>query len=135
MTVSWPTLTADLVYQQNIQGTPGSGATVTSHEDAGQESFHISRTSRLAEARRQHPGHPRHEPSATSSDFLILPELLAGHSTAGGGGIAESATAYTGPVTLNKSVRVKGRILSGDTWSALTEAVYASGCLTKLAHI
>jgi len=66
--------------------------------------------------------------SSTSSDFLISVSLEAGETTGGqAGGIAETATRYAGPITLDRSTHIKARTLSGGTWSALTEAVFALG--------
>ncbi|MHC4518979.1 MAG: lamin tail domain-containing protein, partial [Planctomycetota bacterium] len=68
---------------------------------------------------------------ATSSDFLISAELTASEGAGAGAatpsGIAPTAISYTGPLTLDASAPVKARALSGDTWSALNEAVFAVG--------
>ncbi|MHC4745535.1 MAG: lamin tail domain-containing protein, partial [Planctomycetota bacterium] len=61
---------------------------------------------------------------AGSSDFLISAELVAGQ--AGQGDVSPTATAYTGPITLNKSTTIKARVLNG-AWSALHESAYAVG--------
>jgi hypothetical protein len=62
--------------------------------------------------------------STTSSDMLISAELI----------IAEAvpinnidAIEYTGPITLTGSTRIKARVLHGNTFSALNEAVFAVG--------
>lgn len=39
-----------------------------------------------------------------------------------GGAVSGSALAYSGPVTLSTGTRVKARVLSGTTWSALNQA-------------
>lgn len=67
--------------------------------------------------------------SATSSDFLLSVELVATKSSPAPGPatITPSVVRYTVPVTLTQSCRVKARALSGNTWSALNEAVYAVG--------
>jgi len=68
--------------------------------------------------------------STTSSDFLLSVELSASKAPAGGptpSGVSASAVRYTGPVSLSKSTVVKARALSGTTWSALNEAVFAVG--------
>ncbi|HRT51273.1 MAG TPA: lamin tail domain-containing protein [Anaerohalosphaeraceae bacterium] len=121
-----------LVHQQNITGTPGSGASVTSHDDMGQESFDISTHIGALKPGTNILAIHGMNVSANSSDFLILPELLAGTSTLGGGAIAESAVAYTGPVTLEKSIRITARILNNSKWSALTDAVYVVGPVHNL---
>jgi hypothetical protein len=43
------------------------------------------------------------------------------------GGTSPTAIRYTTPLTLSQSTRVKARVLSGTTWSALNEAVFAVG--------
>jgi len=72
--------------------------------------------------------------STTSSDFLISAEL-----SASGGGSAGSVLPgvieYTGPVKLTQSVKVKARVLSGNSWSALNEAVYAVGHVAENLRI
>jgi len=72
--------------------------------------------------------------STTSSDFLISAELLA---TGGGSDSSDlpGVMEYTGPITLPHSVQVKSRVLSGDTWSALNEAVYAVGPVAENLRI
>ena len=67
--------------------------------------------------------------STTSSDFLISVELVAGtiSSSPVDEIISPEALKYNGPVTLTESVHVKARVLSGGTWSALNEAVFAVG--------
>ncbi|GAG22722.1 unnamed protein product, partial [marine sediment metagenome] len=67
--------------------------------------------------------------SMTSSDFLISAELVAGQRSGptGGSDISPSAIRYWEPITLNRSVHVKARVLSGGTWSALNEATFAVG--------
>jgi hypothetical protein len=70
--------------------------------------------------------------STTSGDFLISVELLAiSGETDDSGGVME----YTRPITLPHSVHVKARVLSGDTWSALNEAVYAIGPVAENLRI
>jgi hypothetical protein len=41
-----------------------------------------------------------------------------------GGAVADSARIYERPIALERSVRIAARSLDGETWSALTEAVY-----------
>ena len=72
--------------------------------------------------------------STTSSDFLISAELLAiqgGSNDNNLGGALE----YTAPITLPHSIHVKSRVLSGNTWSALNEAVYAVGPVAENLRI
>ncbi len=58
-----------------------------------------------------------------SSDFLISVKLSG--SSGGGAEISPAAVEYTGPFTLERTTRVKARILDGGTFSGLTEAVFA----------
>jgi hypothetical protein len=71
--------------------------------------------------------------STTSGDFLISVELLAtgGESDQDKAGIME----YTGPINLPHSAVVKSRVLDGDNWSALNEAVYAIGPVAENLRI
>ena len=74
--------------------------------------------------------------STTSSDFLISVMLATGGAgTPQGGAVSPTAARYTGPLTLTKSARVKARALSGDTWSALSEAVFAVGPVAEKLRI
>jgi len=70
--------------------------------------------------------------STTSTDFLISAELIAGKGgSAGTEGVSQTAVEYAGPITLSHSAHVKSRVLSGNTWSALNEAVYAKGPIAE----
>lgn len=74
--------------------------------------------------------------STTSSDFLFSVELVCGQSAAGApSGASPTAVKYAGPVALSQSVVVKARVLSGSTWSALNEAVYAVGPVAENLRI
>ena len=74
--------------------------------------------------------------STTSSDLLFSVELIAGQGAiAGAGGISPNAVRYAGPITLDHSTHVKARVLSGNTWSALNEAVYAVGPVAENLRI
>jgi len=74
--------------------------------------------------------------STSSDDFLIWAELSAGKTTVPvEAGVSPTAVEYKGPITLAKSVRVKARVKSGDTWSALNEAVYAVGPVAESLRI
>jgi hypothetical protein len=63
------------------------------------------------------------------ASFLFSVELLAGRTGEGGPprGVSPGALRYTGPITLSQSAVVKARSLTGDTWSALNEALFAVG--------
>jgi hypothetical protein len=66
--------------------------------------------------------------STTSSDLLISAELVAGEGGSSvGGGVSPSAIEYTGPISLTHSANVRARVLSGNVWSTLNEAVFAIG--------
>jgi len=71
----------------------------------------------------------------SSSDFLFSVTLAATPSDAGGGNTSTGATRYTGPIKLSHSARVKARALSGTTWSALNEAVFAVGPVAQTLRI
>jgi hypothetical protein len=58
-----------------------------------------------------------------SSDFLILPQLLAGHLQQSGS-ISPTAVKYENPFPLNETTHIKARTLDGDSWSALNEASF-----------
>ncbi|MGB2861904.1 MAG: lamin tail domain-containing protein [Sedimentisphaerales bacterium] len=72
--------------------------------------------------------------STTSSDFLISAELTASGGGSGNG-IMPGVIEYTGPITLPHSIHVKSRVLSGNTWSALNEAIYAVGPVAENLRI
>jgi hypothetical protein len=73
----------------------------------------------------------------SSSDFLISVELAAGRQTAASppSGVSPTAVRYAGPIALNASAHVKARALSGSTWSALNEAVFAVGPVAESLRI
>jgi hypothetical protein len=60
--------------------------------------------------------------STTGTDLLVSAELIA-VGVDSDGGVME----YTGPITLPHSANVKARVLSGNGWSALNEAVFGIG--------
>ncbi len=61
-----------------------------------------------------------------SSDFIISARLEAVESTATqNSGISATALEYVGPVTMDRTIQVKARVLNGGIWSALNEAVFA----------
>ncbi|HCO94537.1 MAG TPA: hypothetical protein DIU00_11405, partial [Phycisphaerales bacterium] len=72
--------------------------------------------------------------STTSSDFLISAELTASGGGSGGS-VLPGVMEYTGPINLPHSVNVKARVLSGNSWSALNEAVYAVGPVAENLRI
>jgi hypothetical protein len=72
--------------------------------------------------------------SASNSDFLISAELIAGRGDSGGTSLP-GATTYSKSITLPHSALVKARIYDGDTWSALSEAVFAVGPVAENLRI
>jgi hypothetical protein len=74
---------------------------------------------------------------STSSDFLISVELTALEAAPPGlpSGVSPGALRYTVPVTLDASACLKTRALSGGTWSALNEAVFAVGPVAECLRI
>ncbi len=72
----------------------------------------------------------------SSTDFLLSVMLVSGGATSGTpAGISSTAVKYTGPINLSHSAQVKARALSGSTWSALNEAVYAVGPVAESLRI
>jgi hypothetical protein len=69
----------------------------------------------------------------TSSDFLMCIELEAGENTPDD--VSDSAIEYTGPINLTESTCLKARALSGGTWSALNETVFAVGPVVENLRI
>jgi hypothetical protein len=69
----------------------------------------------------------------TSSDFLMCIELEAGENAPDD--VSDSAIEYTGPINLTESTCLKARALSGGTWSALNEAVFAVGPVVENLRI
>ncbi len=76
-----------------------------------------------------------------SSDFLLSVELSAAKSAAGtttaptASSVAPTAVKYTTPLLLSQSAPVKARVLSGGTWSALNEAVFAVGPVAESLRV
>ena len=73
-----------------------------------------------------------------SSDLLISVELSATKGVPGSAapaGVAASAIRYAGPIMLSQSTVVKARVLSGSTWSALNEAVFAVGPVVQSLRV
>jgi hypothetical protein len=72
--------------------------------------------------------------SAEDSDFLISAELIAGRDDSDSSSLP-GVNVYTEPITLSHSTHVKARVLEGNTWSALTEAVFAVGPVAENLRI
>jgi len=126
------------VARRNFDGTPAwDSRASTSHSDSAAillESIDISEfLDNLKQGDNVLAIHAMNS-STTSSDFLISAELLAiqgGSNDNNLGGALE----YTAPITLPHSIHVKSRVLSGNTWSALNEAVYAVGPVAENLRI
>ena len=120
-----------------VSGTPKwDSAASGSHESEGLESYIISdKVDLLRRGRNILAIHAMNQ-TTTSSDFIISATLEAAESTvAQGGGVATTAIRYTSPVVLDKSVQVKARVLSGNNWSALHEAVFAVGPVAESLRV
>ncbi len=74
---------------------------------------------------------------ATSTDFLISVELVAGQGATSTipAGVSPTAIEYKGPITLAKSTHIKSRVLSSGTWSALNEATFAVGPVAEKLRV
>jgi len=72
----------------------------------------------------------------TSSDLLISLKLVAGEtSSPSDSEISPTATEYTAPIILTETTQVKARALSGGTWSALNDAIFAIGPVAENLRI
>jgi len=85
----------------------------------------------------QHGGHVNtFSRLSMSASGLIWYSLSGADPRLAGGSVNRSAASvYTGPITLTKSTHVKARVLSGNTWSALSEAVFAVGPVAENLRI
>jgi hypothetical protein len=120
-------------------GTPAwNSTTSTNHEaDGGAESFDISTyLGTLYQGGNLMAIHGLNV-STTSSDFLILAELVAsqGSTTTSSSVVSPAAIRYTGPITLTKSTHLKSRVLDSSTWSALNEVTFAVGPVAENLRI
>ena len=62
--------------------------------------------------------------SLTSSDFIIMAELVGGIVEQSGDLVAAEAVKYPAPIIISKTTHVKARVLKGGLWSALNEATF-----------
>ncbi|OHB55489.1 MAG: hypothetical protein A2173_03290 [Planctomycetes bacterium RBG_13_44_8b] len=91
----------------------------------------------------QHGGHIRSDDrlAMTAPTEIIYYTLngsdprLPGTSTTDTGRVSPYAARYTSPFALTKSTHVKSRVLSGSTWSALNEAIFAVGPVAESLRI
>ncbi len=110
------------------------------HESQGVDRFDISQHRHLL-----HPGWnllalQGFNTSLTSSDFLIWAELVASsEELTEYRGVADTAHAYTGPITVHESTRIRARVLSSDNeyspWSSLAERTVALGAVAESLRI
>ncbi|MBN1506390.1 MAG: lamin tail domain-containing protein [Sedimentisphaerales bacterium] len=129
------------VCRAQADGTPAWNAGASaSHSDTDAivfENFDIS--SRVATLRQGDNVLAVHglNQGSTSSDFLLSVELAAAKAQSGSqpAGVAPTALQYGSATALSKSTHVKARVLSGTTWSALNEAVYAAGPVAQSLRI
>ena len=112
-----------------FNGTPAwDSAAAGNHEADSTESFPISEHLDLLRPGGNLLAIHALNVSTSSSDFLVSVSLEAAESTIPRqAGVSPAAIRYDGPVSLDRSTRVKARTLSGSTWSALSEAVFAVG--------
>jgi hypothetical protein len=109
-----------LNYLRSANLYPSLEAPVFSINGANQHGGHVDTNSRL---------------TMTASGSIWYSLSGADPRIAGGSVNRSAASVYTGPVTLTKSIRLKARALSGNTWSALSEAVFAVGPVAENLRI
>ncbi len=125
------------IARRNFQGEPAWNSTATaSHGDAEAvvfESIDVSEhITRLRQGDNLLAIHGLNA-GTTSSDLLITVELTANRAV-----VDEpptSALIYTAPIPLTRSTRIKARVQSGNTWSALAEATFAVGSVSESLRI
>ena len=85
----------------------------------------------------QHGGHVESNSQLTMTAFGMIWYSLNGADPriAGGSINSSAASVYNGPVVLTKSTNVTARVLSGTTWSALNEAIFAVGPVAENLRI
>jgi len=117
------------VQRSMVNGTPRWDSYASgNHEAGGLESFDISDKIDLLQEGQNILAIHGLNVSSTSSDFIISAELVAGQLTGGTDpGASGSGIEYTEPITLTKTSRIKARVISDNTLSALNEAIFAVG--------
>jgi len=101
-----------------------NGAATGNHEADGMESFAISDfIDRLAAGDNLLAIHGLNAHN-NSSDFLISTELMGGTRITSGGEPSPSAQRYSGPIAIDRSVRVMARAEQGGEWSPLRSAQF-----------
>jgi hypothetical protein len=129
------------IARKNVTGAPAwNSATGTSVSDSAAvvfESFDVTaHLSRLRSGDNLLAVQAMNSSSA-SRDLLFSAQLVASKPLGGNIPVGVSLTAlrYSGPLTLDKSTRVKARTLGGTTWSALNEAIFAVGPVAQSLRI
>lgn len=130
------------VQRANFTGTPAwNSAASASHPDADAKVFQAfdisSRIGNLHAGTNLLAIHAMNI-STSDSDFLFSVELSALKAETGGApptGIAPSAIRYSSALTLSQSTVVKARVVSGSTWSALNETVFAVGPVAQSLRV
>ncbi len=117
----FPRRTAIALNQFKSRGLyPSLVAPVFHVDGAYQHGSHISSSSRL---------------SMESANGTVWYTLDGTDPRITGGGVSSAAVRYTSLVTLPGSALVKSRVLSGTTWSALNEAIFAVGPVAESLRI
>jgi hypothetical protein len=115
------------VQRSAFTGTPArNSAALENHQTDQFESFDISGHLKILNQGSNVLAIQGLNASASSSNFLISAELLAGQgsiSPIGSTGLSPAAVRYSRPITITKSTQVKSRVLDGSTWSALNETI------------
>jgi hypothetical protein len=133
---------ANEVARHNFTGTPAwNSAASGQHSDSAAVSFESIPVSSYISSLRQGDNilaiHGLNY-GATSSDFLISAELVAGE-TDPGGMLSDSAIQYNTPVTLTESTQIKARVLVGSNpyslWSGLAKPSFAVGPVAENLRI
>ena len=124
------------IARRNVTGTPmWNSSAVTINDDASAVNFEDIPISNFQQTLRKGDNvlaiHAMNQP-ATSSDFLISVELAADKYVKQE---TSEVQRYAAPVPITQSVRVRARILNGDKWSALNEAVFAVGPVAESLRI
>jgi len=116
------------IARSQFTGTPRWDSRAdTSREAEGVEAFDVSAYMGLLRQQDNLLAIQGLNASSTSSDFILSAELACGRQSQVGGEVSATAIPYGGPISLPQSARVKSRVLAGDAWSALNEAVFAVG--------
>ncbi|MBN2411757.1 CotH kinase family protein [candidate division KSB1 bacterium] len=94
------------------------------HEDTGSEAFNISNKIKYLTAGENLLTIQGLNISNTSSDFIILPELVLGETVISGV-VSPYAFEYNGPVKINETTQINARVTAGNKWSVKKQANFA----------